>query len=80
MQQLTDLILSQESVFFALFIYGYYSQQQDKLYQRDFIERQQKTLTCLTKNVERIAKNQEHMTEELTFLKNHIQTKGDEIA
>ncbi|MEH7464585.1 hypothetical protein V7166_21750 [Bacillus thuringiensis] len=85
MEQLLEMIMNKETVFFGLFLYGYYLQQKDKLEQRElinhhagviaeqqtFITKQQEVLKDIQGSVCEMSKNQEKITERLE----HIERK-----
>jgi hypothetical protein len=68
-QSIVDLLLNKETVFFALFLYLFYAQQQEKKDQNTFILKQQEILGQLSESVgdlgtsfEKMADNQEKLT------------------
>ncbi|PEA53443.1 hypothetical protein CON64_18550 [Bacillus pseudomycoides] len=85
MEQVLEMIMNKETVFFGLFLYGYYLQQKDKLEQRElinhhagviaeqqtFISKQQEVLKDIKDSVFDMAKNQEKITDRLE----HIEKK-----
>lgn len=71
-QIILDTLLNKETVFFALFLYLFYTQQQEKKSQNTFILKQQDilggmkdSLTDLSLSFERLTDNQEKLTERI---------------
>lgn len=64
-QSVIDMILNKETVFFALFLYLFWAQQQEKKEQNSFILKQQDILADLTSSYEKLATSQEKLTERI---------------
>lgn len=77
MEQLfTDLLLNKETVFFALFLYLFYIQQKEKKDQNDFLLRQQDILKDLGSSFEKLATNQEMLTDRIEKIEVNLKTLG----
>lgn len=60
-EQAISSVFQKDTVFFGLFLVGYYMQYIDKKEQKDFIKEQQGVLVRLTRSVERIdARGEKH--------------------
>lgn len=72
-----DLLLNKETVFFALFLYLLWVQQQEKKSQNTFILKQQDILSDLGGSFEKMADNQEKLTERIEKIEINV-TKLEE--
>lgn len=78
-QAIFDMIFSKETIFFALFLYLFWVQTEEKKSQNVFILKQQGILEDLTQSYGKIADNQERLTERIEKIEIHIGTvKGDD--
>lgn len=64
-QIILDMLATKETVFFALFLYLFLVQQHEKKVQSTFLQKQQDILSDLTKSYEKLAQNQEKLTERI---------------
>jgi hypothetical protein len=64
-EALINALMTKETVFFCLFVYLLYIQQQEKKSQNDFLLKQQDILGELTSSFEKLATNQEKLTERI---------------
>ena len=64
-QSIMDILFTKETVFFGLFLYLLWVQQQEKKSQNGFIVKQQDILGELTSSFEKLATNQEKLTERI---------------
>lgn len=78
-QAIFDMLLGKETIFFALFLYLFWVQLQEKKSQNVFILKQQGILEDLTHSYGKIAENQERLTERIEKIETHIGTvRGDD--
>lgn len=78
-QAIFDMIFSKETIFFALFLYLFWVQTEEKKSQNVFILKQQGILEDLTQSYGKIADNQERLTERIEKIEIHIGTvRGDD--
>lgn len=75
-QSIIDMILNKETIFFALFMYLFWAQQQEKKDQNSFLLKQQDILSDLTGSYEKIAQNQEKLTERIEKIEEKMDVKG----
>lgn len=74
-----EMLLNKETVFFALFLYLFWSQQKEKKEQNIFILRQQDILSELTESFKKLSNSQEVLTERVERIEVHVgDLKGDE--
>ena len=64
-ESIFDMFLTKETIFLALFLWMLWVQQQEKKAQNDFILKQQDILSDLSTSVDRMATNQEKLTERI---------------
>lgn len=76
-QGIMDILLNKETVFFALFLWLLWVQQQEKRNQNDFILKQQDILGDLTGSFEKLATNQEKLTERIERIEITLEKKVD---
>lgn len=79
-QEIVNLLFSKETVFFALFLYLFWVQQQEKKEQNSFIKEQQNILGSLTDSFEKLSDNQERLTtriEKIEINVEKLQEKDD---
>lgn len=71
-----NLLANKETVFFALFLYLFYTQQQEKKEQTKFLNKQQDILNGLNISLEKLASNQEKLTERIERIEINIDVKS----
>lgn len=71
-QQLIELLINKETVFFGLFLYLFWQQQQEKRSLNSFLTKQQTILGDLTKSYEKMADNQERLTTRIEAIEDKI--------
>lgn len=71
-----NLLANKETVFFALFLYLFYAQQQEKKEQTKFLNKQQNILNGLNISLEKLAFNQEKLTERIERIEVNIDVKS----
>lgn len=71
-----NLLANKETVFFALFLYLFYAQQQEKKEQTKFLNKQQDILNGLNISLEKLASNQEKLTERIERIEINIDVKS----
>lgn len=71
-EQAVSNLMNKETVFFGLFLVGYYLQIQDKREQKGFIKEQQKVLIRLTRSVEKIEQKSEKQDSRLDRIENKL--------
>lgn len=71
-QGILDVLFTKETVFFGLFLYLFYIQQTEKKQQNEFITKQQDILSDLTGSYEKLAHNQEKLTERIEKIETKI--------
>lgn len=71
-EQAVSNLMNKETVFFGLFLVGYYLQIQDKREQKGFIKEQQKVLIRLTRSVEKIEQRSEKQDSRLDRIENKL--------
>jgi len=79
-QGILELLLNKETVFFALFLWLLWTQQQEKKSQNDFILKQQEILSDLSGSLgdlgnsfEKMAQNQEKLTERIEKIEVNVE-------
>lgn len=78
-QAILDILVNKETVFFALFLYLFLMQQQEKKEQNAFLQKQQDILTDLTKSYEKLAQNQEKLTERIEKIEVIVDKRGESV-
>lgn len=80
-----EVLLNKETIFFGLFLYLFWSQQQEKKSQNSFILEQQNILSDLsnsygnlTNSFDKMVQNQEKLTGRVEKIEVVINRKGDE--
>ena len=76
-QQLLEVFLNKETVFFGLFLYLFWLQQQEKKNLNDFLSKQQAILSDLTNSYEKMANNQERLTTRIEAIEDRMKMKGE---
>lgn len=70
-------LFQKDTVFFGLFLIGYYLQNKDRAEQKVFISKQQEVLVDLTAAVQEISKNQEKHNDRLERIENRFNSFVD---
>lgn len=78
-QAILDILVNKETVFFALFLYLFLVQQQEKKEQSAFLQKQQDILADLTKSYEKLAHNQEKLTERIEKIEVIVDERGESV-
>lgn len=76
-QGILDILFNRETVFFALFLYLFYTQLHEKKEQNTFILKQQGILNDLTNSFEKMAQNQEKLTERIERIEITLEKKSE---
>jgi hypothetical protein len=83
-QTFIEMLLTKETVFFVLFLYLFWIQQQEKKSQNEFITKQQDilndmkdSLTDLTGSFEKMADNQEKLTQRIEKIEVIVDRRED---
>jgi Tfp pilus assembly protein PilN len=76
-QGIMDMLFNRETVFFALFLYLFYTQLQEKKEQNTFLLKQQGILSDLTNSFEKMAQNQEKLTERIERIEITLDKNGE---
>lgn len=76
-QAFLDVLVNKETVFFGLFMYLFWAQQQEKREQSAFLQKQQEILADLTKSYEKLAQNQEKLTERIEKIEVIVDKRGE---
>lgn len=75
-ETILNMLANKETVFFALFLYLFWTQQQEKKEQTKFINRQQDILNGLNNSLEKLTSNQEKLTERIERIEVNIDVKS----
>lgn len=73
---ISTLLFNKDTIFFGLFLYLLYIQQHEKKDQNSFIVKQQTILTDLTASFEKLAQNQEKLTERIERIEFTLEGKA----
>jgi hypothetical protein len=72
-QSIVELFFTKETIFFGLFLYLFWVQQQEKKDQNSFLLRQQQILADLTTSLEKLTLNQEKLAERIERIEFHVE-------